>query len=261
MTPTTINQANTGRANRTSMQRRAERSLANNSHRVELTGALRSLAWPSVCANCGDPTSERLTVRKVFLRPRVYGRRRRGVSRHTITAAEIPYCGRCAQSHRELTPTKSLTRQALGILFTPLLIPIVGSATMGVISLRAVRGISPTEQHAIYAWGIPALFAFICVWCLLLAWDSTRPNRVEALSDVTRACDFSDDVSRFMERERRIYAMRNEAFARAFSDGNRERVWSEEDDRRSARRALVVAAVAVVVGGVVVWAVTVFRPV
>jgi hypothetical protein len=258
MTAPTIARPNAGRANRTSMQRRAEQALATNPHRVELTGTLRSLVWPPVCANCGESTDERLTVRKVFLRPRVHGRRRRGMSRHIVTAAEIPYCGGCAQSHRELTPTRSLTHQALGILFTPMLIPIVGSVIMGVIALRAVLGISPSEPYARYAWGIPGLFLFICIWCLVLAWDMTRAGRVEPQSDVTRACDFSDDVSWLFERERRIYSMRHETFARAFADANRERVWTADDDKRTSRRMLALVAAAVV--GVVLWAVVVLGP-
>jgi hypothetical protein len=251
MTSPAITRPNTQRSHRSAMQRRAERSLAEHPYRVELTGGLSSLAWPAICANCGGPTSERLTVRKVFLRPRYRGRRRRGVTRYHVTAAQIPYCAACGTRHRDLTPHRSLSRNVLGIIFTPLLIPIVGSIIMGTIALRAVRGISPSEPHALLAWGVPALFLAICLWSLLCAWEMTRADRVERQSDVTMACDFSDDVSWFFERQRRIYALRNETFARALADANRDRVWTPDDDRRSSRLSLIVVVVGI---GVAVWA-------
>lgn len=177
------------------------------------------------------------------------------MSRHTVTAAEIPYCAVCAAQHRSLTPPRSITLQALGIIFTPLLIPIVGSIIMGTIALRAVLGISPSESYARVAWGLPALFLAICIWSIYCAWEMTRADRVERQSDVTLACDFSDDVSWFFERERRIYAMRNEAFASALADANPDRVWTPEDDKRSGRISTAVVVIGI---GVAVWAAVVF---
>lgn len=255
MTSPAITRPNTQRSHRSAMQRRAERALADHPYRVELSGNLRSIAWPSICANCGESTQDRLFVRKVFLRPRYSGRRRRGTSRYHIKGAEIPYCAACTAQHRELTPYRSLTRNVLGIIFTPMLIPIVGSIIMGTIALRAVQGISLSEPHALFAWGVPALFLAILLWSLLCAWEMTRADRVERQSDVTMACDFSDDVSWFFERERRIYAMRNETFARALAEGNRDRVWTPEDDRRSSRLSVIVTVVGI---GLAVGAAVVF---
>ena len=255
MTSPTITRSGINRANRSSVQQRADRALADHPYRIELTGGLRSIAWPAICAHCGQSTDERLIVPKVFLRPRYRGRRRRGTSRHTVAAAEIPYCAVCAAQHRDLTPRPSTARNVLGIIFTPLLIPIVGSIIMGSIALRAVLAISPGESYARLAWGLPGLFLAICLWSIYCAWEMTRADRVERQSDVTFACDFSDDVSWFFERERRIYAMRNEGFARALADANRDRVWTPEDDRRSGRLSLVFAVLAI---GVVVWAAVTF---
>ena len=259
MTSPTINRPNTARDERSILQRREESALARHPYQVELTGGLRSLAWPSICANCGAPASGRLTVRKVFIRPRMRGRHRHGMIKHTIPAAQIPYCAPCVQRHRELTPPTNVVQQALGVLFTPLLIPIVGSAIFGVITLRVVLDMSPTDPYARYAWGLPALFLFICMWSLFAAWHATQPARVEPPSEVTRACDFSDDVSRLFERERRIYAMRNKEFADALRHANHDRVWTAADDHRSGRRSLAVLAV----GGAVaaaVWVWVVFGP-
>ena len=255
MTSPIITRLTAGWANRSSLQTRADRALAGHPYRIELTGRLGSIAWPPNCANCGEPTHERVNVPKVFLRPRYRSRRRRGTSRYHVTAAEIPYCATCAARHRDLTPRRSATRNALGIIFTPLLIPIVGSIIMGSIALRAVLGVSPEAPYARLAWGLPGLFLAICLWSIYCAWEMTRADRVEKQSDITLACDFSDDVSWFFERERRIYALRNETFAKALADANRDRVWTPEDDKRSGRLSLAftIVGVAVAVGAAVMF--------
>jgi len=48
----------------------------------------------------------------------------------------------------------------------------------------------------------------------------TKPSRLEPQTEITRACDFSADVSQLFARERRLYAMRNETFAKAFEAAN-----------------------------------------
>jgi hypothetical protein len=95
------------------------------------------------------------------------------------------------------------------------------------------------------------------VWCLVIAWWSSRAARVERQTEVTRACDFSDDVSWLWERERRLYALRNQQFAQAFADANQGRMWVEDDDRRSHRTTMAAFTAAGVVGAAV-WAFVVF---
>ena len=53
---------------------RLDALLAPHANRVELTGPLRSLAFPNRCANCGAATTGRLPVRKVFVRNAGYRR-------------------------------------------------------------------------------------------------------------------------------------------------------------------------------------------
>ena len=259
MTSPTITRSNTERGDRTTLQRRAESQLTQHPYQLELSGAPRSLAWPSICANCAEPASERITVRKVFRRPRTPSVRRRGMIRHTIAAAKIPFCATCAERHRDITPRKGFVGNLFSVLLTPLIIPIVGSIVLGVISLRVVLDIDPALPNARLAWGVPALMLFICVWSIVAAWRSTQPGRVDPQSEVTRACDFSDDVSRFLERERRIYAMRNRVFAEALAEANRDCVWTADHDRQSGRRALAVLAVAGAIGAAV-WVWVVFGP-
>lgn len=239
-------------AHRSYLQKRAESRLAASQYRIELVGALAALDWPSICANCGADTGDRLIVKKVFGRPRSNTRRAR-YQRQVIQSAQIPYCRSCAARHRELTPPRSLIGDLWSIVW-PVLIPMIGAGWFFQLTLRMMFDTPRTDPYSKYAWGPPAFFGAIVLWCLVISWYSSRALRVEKQSEVTQACDYSDDVSWLFERERRVYGMRNERFARAFSAANNARGWSADDDRRSywiRGVTYTVAAIALVAGGIV----------
>jgi hypothetical protein len=248
----------TGRKHRTLLQKRADGGLPEHPYRIELAGSIGSLHWPSICASCGADTDDLLTVRKVFVRPRYYTRGPRSYRRLIVRSARIPYCEACAARHRALVPPRSLLGD-LWRLIWPVLIPMIGAGYFFQLSLRIALAEDSGGPNARYLFGVPALFGAILVWCLVIAWYSSRSARVERQTEVTRACDYSDDVSWFWERERRIYAMSSERFARAFADANAERVWSTDDDQRSSRYRVAVYTTAAV-AAVLVWAVVVLAP-
>jgi hypothetical protein len=206
---------------------------------------MSALEWPAICANCGMDTHDRLTVRKVFGRPRSNVRSPGSYQKQVITSAQLPYCGSCAARHRELTPPRSLLGDLWSMLW-PVLIPMAGAGWFFMLTFRIWLETPPSDSFSKYAWGLPAFFGGIVLWCVVIAWYSSRALRVEKQSEVTKACDFSDDVSWLWERERRIYAMRNERFARAFAGANAAQAWSADDDRRSWRRRSVTLAVGAV---------------
>lgn len=248
-----------GRKHRSWLQRREDHELAQHSYRVEMVGGLGALRWPSLCAACGADSDDRLVVRKVFVRPRSRTRRGSSYRRHVIASAHVPYCASCTERHRALVPQRSLARDAWNMLW-PVLIPMFGSGWFFLLSSRIAL---EEQRHGSlafkYVWGVPALFGLIFLWCIAIGWWSSRVLRVERQTDVTRACDFSDDVSWPWERERRIYALANERFARALADANAHRLWTTDDDRRSSRTfnaALVIGAIAIAV----VWALVVLAP-
>jgi hypothetical protein len=255
----TITRPIAAQSDRSFMQRNAEGAIARHPFKLELRGAPRSLAWPMICANCGESASEQITVRKAFRRPRRTSRRSRGITRFSFVAAPVPFCAGCATLHRQSLQPSSFVANMLSVLLTPLIIPIAGSAYFGVIALRSALGASPNEENAIYIWGVPALMLFICVWSIVLAWRMTQRDRLEPQTDVTLACDFSDDVGQFFEQQRRIYSIRNERFARALADANRDRVWTAADDATSRKRQTV-GLVAVGIIGAAVWLWVVFAP-
>ena len=248
-----------GRRHRNRYQHRADHDLARHSYRVELVGSLGSLAWPSLCANCGTDTDERLVVRKVFNRPRSVRRVSRGFQGYVIRGAAVPYCAECTARHRDLVPPRTILGDAWRMLW-PVLIPMAGAGWFLVLTLRiALEEEARGDLASKYIWGMPALFAFILAWCVAIAWWSSRSVRVERQTEVTKACDFSDDVSRIWERERRIYALRDERFARAFAEVNAHRAWTADDDRHSDRMFGLALAVGLIGFGVV-WAIVVFAP-
>jgi hypothetical protein len=245
------------REHRTQLQRRAASALADHSYRLELVGSPGALDWPTLCASCGTGTDSRLTVRKVFGRPRSFNRRSTSFRRQIIAAAEVPYCADCAARHRALVPPRSFLGDLWRMLW-PVLIPMFGFGWF----FKLTVGIALEEQsgggtNAKYVWGLPVFFALGLLWCLVIAWWSSRAARVEKQTEVTRACDFSDDVSWFWERERRIYALRDQRFAQALAEANRDRLWADDDDRRSHRTAMTAFTAAGVIGAAV-WAYVVF---
>ncbi len=240
-------------ASRSRIQREAESALAPHPHRIELKGAPNALTWPNVCANCGAAATEQLTVRKVFSKRR--GRRRSSaLTGYRIVPAPVPFCLTCANEHRATAPPASWSLS--GSLFS-YLIPIIGAGYFAQLIFRSTIGESLAEPAGQAGWGLFALMIGIIVWTLVLWWQTTKPSRVPPQSEVTRACDFSRDVSEFFERERHIYAMRNEAFADALASLNPSHVWTDAEQARSRRLQPIyaIAVLVLVVGAAAVLAV------
>ena len=251
------------RGDRSHLQLQEAERLAVQPHRLELRGWPRSLAFPPVCAYCGAPATERIAVRKAFARPRVhsnmYGRSRpyRG---DTVITVRVPFCGRCAGQHRDTVQRISFMRRVRSLLLTPLLVPLAGFAFVFFNTLPPVRDMSFHGPGAGSAWSIPAVMAFGFAWCLFIAWVVSRSGRIEQQTEITRACDFSDDVSRLFERERHIYAIRDRTFFDAFAAANHGRVWSADDDARSSRRHVLAIIATVGAAAVAIWLWVVFAP-
>jgi hypothetical protein len=219
----------------------AESSLAPHPHRLELRGSLGSISWPDICAHCGEPASQRITVRKIFRPlPRRHGRSG-GFRAYRIQSASIPFCARCTAVHRETVRRPSLAKQALHLIFNPLIIPVAGFTWMTTIFWRDFRTNPITDPGPFPEWAIVGGLGAALAWCVFVLWQSTAPTRLESQTDITRSCDFSEDVSGFLEKQRRIYALGNKSFADRMAALNADRVWSAGDQAQSSKFQFVVA--------------------
>lgn len=234
---------------RTRAQRWAENGLSPHLHRLELRGAPGDLAWPEICAYCGDTATERITVRKAFRPlPRHDGRSAaNGLRAHRVGSAPVPFCANCAARHRSSVRPPSTLRKAASLVFTPLVIPALGAAWLASKVLEGGLVERPlTEAGVLSEWGLFVLLAAASSWSLFLMWRTTLDRRLDPQTELTCACDFSGDVSEFFERERHIYKIRNPAFAQAMAELNADRVWTAENQARSKRTLLAVAVLVVV---------------
>ena len=224
-----------------------------NPHRAELTGPLRSLGFPNRCANCGSVTRERLPVRKVFGRSAGY-QRRLGSTRYRgyrIDTARVPYCGVCiAQDARERQSIASRWRARLGALLIQSL-PAVFPIGFAVFLLTTI---GPESGEALGFVNVLSL-VFGGAGAALIAyalWD-TRRYMVPRQTSVTLAFDFSPDISDLLDhRQRRVYTMRDPAFAEAFTALNRDRVWQPDPAaERAEMRVWIVCGVFLALGALV----------
>jgi hypothetical protein len=227
--------------------------LEPHPHRAELTGPLRSLAFPTRCANCGSVTSERLPVRKVFARGAGY-RRRTGSTRYRgyrIDTAQVPYCGACiAQDARERQSVASRWRARLGSLLIQSF-PAVFPIGFAVFLLTTV---GPESGEALGFVNVLSLvFGGAGAALIAYAWWDTRRCMVPRQTGVTLAFDFSPDISDLLDHsQRRVYTMRDAAFAEAFTALNRDRVWQPDPAaERAEMRVWIVCGVFLAIGAMV----------
>ena len=225
---------------RTRLQMWAESSLAPHPHKLELRGAPRNLSWPRICAHCGELASEQIVVKKAFRPlPRRVGTGGNGLRHYRIGSAAIPFCARCATTHRATVRRPSIVSQVLRLVINPLIIPVVGSAWLGSQALEGWRTNPIADPGRVPEWAVVLFLFGVTAWCLYLIWRTTAPSRLESQTEITQSCDFSQDVSGMLERERRIYALRNKAFADAMEAGNRDRVWTPEEQARSMKLGFI----------------------
>jgi hypothetical protein len=229
--------------------------VAPHPHRVELTGRLATLAFPDHCANCAAPTLARARVRKVFARQRRYGARRRNRYRgYRIDEARVPYCPAClAQDAREREPSVRLWRARLAEMAVAALpaLPCLGFGIF--LEYKVLRAAPGGESAPGWAHAIAFLFVAWGIGLLASAWYQSRRHMVPRQTSVTLAFDFSEDVAGLLDPgQRRIYAMREAAFAEAFTGLNRDRIWCPNPAAEQREKWIWIACAAFLVVGALV---------
>ena len=133
-------------------------SLAPHPHKLELRGAPRNLSWPRICAHCGELASEQIVVKKAF-RPLPEGLVREATGSVTTASAAIPFCARCATTHRATVRRPSIVSQVLRLVINPLIMPVVGSAWLGSQALEGWRTNPIGDPGRVPEWAV-VLFLF-----------------------------------------------------------------------------------------------------
>jgi hypothetical protein len=229
-------------------QRSAEIDLSSYPYRLEVRGTPRSLTWPDVCVHCAAGATERVRVRRAFYR-RARGRRYSGLSGYRVVSADLPLCAACAARHRETVPQVSLFRRYRWWLLNPAHIATIGCAALLVMVQPGQLDLPGTSTGLMATWGLSGIFVLGIVWMIGITWWMSRPDRFEPPSEITSACAISHDVSQFFEGRRHLYGFRNQAFADAFGQANRSRVWTEGDQARMWKKSLVAVILLIVVFG------------
>ena len=218
--------------------------------RIALMGPADTLAWPSLCPNCGLTASDRITIEKVFRR-----KTRRTPWRYYVTRIDVPFCNGCAARHQTLIEPPRAFDGWLAVFTSPLLIPLVGSCVMGALFFRPLLEIMNDPNGRWIALGLFALLAAIAGSSIVGAWRANRPYRVPRSTEVSRAFDYSDNLGSVVTGTRRVFAIRSSAFADAFTAANRDRLWTDEIRQRDRRRTTIFS-VCVLLAVVVAWALT-----
>ena len=130
---------------------------------------------------------------------------------------------------------------AMHLVLNPLIIPVLGFGWLTTIFWRQFSATPIPDLGPFPGWTVFLLLAAALAWCVFVLWRSTGPTRIEPQTDITRSCDFSEDVSGLFEKERRIYAIRNKLFADTMAALNANRQWTAGDQAWSTKFQLVLA--------------------
>ncbi len=212
---------------------------------VALIGSHRRVAWPSLCPSCGAAASTHINVAKIFGRRARYG----GHAYYRfIVRQRIPFCRSCADRHEQLV---TRVPSAIGSFFrTPAVLSFVGAVAvasiLSMIFLQGGEGVGP----GVRLYALAGILMLVGTGIFITAREA-RFLRVPPLTEITRACDFSDNVG-FPFGRRRFYAIRNSAFADAFTRVNRDRLWTDAIRKRDERISGIVFVV-LIVAALIAW--------
>lgn len=171
-----------------------------------------------------------------------------------IAAVKVPFCAGCIAQHRAEAETATPVARALSYLNTVLVLPMIFSIIAIVVTLRWTLAMRRDDPAQLIPLAMTAFFVIVFLASAAGAVRETARLRVPPQTDVTVACDYSDDISAPFDAERRVYAIKDPAFAESFAASNRDRVWTPTMAASSRRRSMVVAAVLfALVAGAWLW--------
>lgn len=227
-----------------------ESGLAAHPHRFVLRGEPADAAMPPLCAHCGQPAAERVTVEKVFRRTSSDD-----PTRHVIAGVAVPFCGACAAQHRTAAVPPTRWQALLTGLMNFDILGAVMPALAGLFVLHlALKDLLKGRfVSSLFVLALAAMFFGIAWLQRRHVWAATEHLRVAPQGEVGRAFDFSDDVAPAFEPPRFVCTIRDGRFAAAFAALNAERVYRPESPRarqeqqRASRKLWLAVAVMIVI--------------
>jgi hypothetical protein len=212
---------------------------------VALIGSHRRVAWPPLCPACGAAAATRIDVAKIFGRRSQYGGH--GYYRF-IVRQRIPFCQSCVDRHQQLV--NRVPSVIASFFINPAVLSFIGAvavaAILSMIFLQGGEGLAVGAR--LYALG--GIILLVGIGTFITAREA-RFLRVPPLTEITRACDFSDNVG-FPFGRRRFYAIRNPAFADAFTRANQDRLWTDAIRKRDDWISGIVFVV-LIVAALIAW--------
>lgn len=172
---------------------------------------------------------------------------------YRIDTARVPYCLACiAQDARERQSMASRWRARL----VPLLLGSFPALFPLGFALFLLSSIGPPthtgEATGGFERALALLFGIPGICLIAYAFWDTRNYMVPKQTSVTLAFDFSPDISDLLDHApRRTYAIRNPAFAEAFTALNQDRVWRPDPlEERAELRVWIACAVFLALGAI-----------
>jgi hypothetical protein len=217
-----------------------DRGLLAHPYRFTYRGAPQELAFPPLCANCGEASAGTIRCAKVFRRTHD-----EASNEYLVSAVDVPFCAACRARHHGGTPEPTRlsmllssfsTAEMFGAVFPGLTaLFFLWLALKDVAAGRFLRGLTMLP--------FAAVFALIAEYMRRHVWAKTAHLRVPPPSDVSTAFDFSDDVAAAFEPPRFVCTLRNARFAQAFELLNHAHEWVAHSpqarvERRRANRKM-----------------------
>ncbi|MGA7831309.1 MAG: hypothetical protein WCA21_10130 [Terracidiphilus sp.] len=200
---------------------------------VEIAGPVSRIVLPDLCACCGhEPAPERILIERAFQH---WYRNEGTFKRWEFTDMRVPFCAICAEKHRLQEVRLSFSGRLLLLFQTWTAIPMLICAALAV---RFLQIAAATPGSWFLPFAVSSIFALLGVGAVATGWRNTRHRAIPKPTEVTASFVFSEDRSKVLEPEHRSFTLWNSAFASAFVEANRSRLWNPAGPHAQIARSL-----------------------
>jgi hypothetical protein len=195
-----------------------------NETSIEITGPVHRIAFPDLCCCCGcTPAHERILIERAFEHWQNYSDP--SSSWWEFTSIRVPFCSSCAAEHRQQEKRIDPVSRVLLLFQNWMAIPMLGSAFFAIfLSFQTMAH----PEGWLFSGGAAVFFALIGLGSVIAGWRNTRHRALPEQTAIASSFIFSEDQKKLLEPHHRIITLRNPAFAAAFVEANRSRIWNPD---------------------------------